>query len=122
MKVGREGENQACKYLEDRGHTILERNWRSGHLEIDIISLADDGLHFTEVKTRVAPLTARPEDNVGYVKQQRIIRAAKAYLNVFRKKNIFSDFEIYFDVLSVIFEGENSSILYMPQAYLPLYV
>lgn len=122
MNIGREGENQACRYLEDRGHTILERNWRSGHLEVDIISLADDGLHFTEVKTRVAPLTARPEENVGYVKQQRIIRAAKAYLNGFRKKAVFSDFDVFFDVLSVIFEGENSSILYMPQAYLPLYV
>ena len=122
MKLGREGENLACRYLEERGHTILDRNWRSGHLEIDIVSLSSDGLHFTEVKTRVAPMAARPEENVGYTKQQKIIRAAKAYLQEFRKKSVFSDFEIYFDVLSVIFEGKSSSILYLPQAYLPLFV
>ena len=37
--LGRQGEDIACTLLESMGHTILERNWRSGHLEIDIISL-----------------------------------------------------------------------------------
>ena len=42
-QTGRTGEDAACRYLTEQGHTILERNWRSGHLEIDIISLAPDG-------------------------------------------------------------------------------
>lgn len=46
--LGRHGEDETCQYLIDHGHTILERNWRYGHLEIDIISLAGDGIHFVE--------------------------------------------------------------------------
>ena len=37
LRLGRQGEDIACRYLESIGHTILERNWRSGHLEIDIV-------------------------------------------------------------------------------------
>ena len=51
-RLGQQGEDIACAFLEGLGHQILERNWRSGHLEIDIISLGADGIHFVEVKTR----------------------------------------------------------------------
>ena len=52
QKLGERGENVACRYLESMGHTILERNWRNGHLEIDIISVDPEGIHFVEVKAR----------------------------------------------------------------------
>ncbi|MGN1232352.1 MAG: YraN family protein, partial [Candidatus Cryptobacteroides sp.] len=45
-KLGKAGEDEVCNYLISRGHTILKRNWRSGKQEIDIISLACDGIHF----------------------------------------------------------------------------
>ena len=44
--LGQRGENLACRYLEGMGHTILERNWRNSHLEIDIISADPAGIHF----------------------------------------------------------------------------
>ena len=50
--LGRLGEDIACDLLRKMGHTILERNYRNGHLEIDIISIDADGIHFVEVKTR----------------------------------------------------------------------
>ena len=43
--LGQKGEDIACGLLEGMGHSILERNYRSGHLEIDIISLDADGIH-----------------------------------------------------------------------------
>ena len=52
--LGKHGEDDVCQFLIERGHTILDRNWRSGHLEIDIVTLAPDGIHFVEVKSRVA--------------------------------------------------------------------
>lgn len=39
LELGRLGEQMAAKCLEDNGYTILERNYRKGHLEIDIIAL-----------------------------------------------------------------------------------
>lgn len=124
MKVGRRGEELACEYLIGKGHTILERNWRSGHLELDIISLDKDGIHFVEVKSRVAPVTAQPEENVGYTKQKKLIAAAQRYLHsADRKRKLTSvDLEISFDVVSIIFEGDNFGIEWFPQAYIPLYI
>ena len=34
------------------GHEIIERNWRTRYCEIDIVSIKDDVLWFTEVKYR----------------------------------------------------------------------
>ena len=79
--LGAKGEEMDCHYLESRGHRILERNWRGGHLEVDIISQSSDGVHFVEVKTRTAPVAATVDDQVGAVKQHHIADAALKYLN-----------------------------------------
>ena len=110
MTLGRRGEEVACGYLLRHGHTILDRNWRSGHLEIDIVSLDRAGLHFVEVKSRVAPVPAAPEENVGYRKQSRIVAAAKKYLHTAEKMLQIAGCEVFFDVFSVIFEGEKTEV------------
>ena len=81
--LGRLGEDLACEYLRSRGHRILARNWRSSHLEIDLITRAPDGLHFAEVKSRTAPVSADPQDNVGPAKQKKITVAARRFLRDF---------------------------------------
>ena len=40
-ELGKIGEELAVEYLTDKGYQILERNWHSGHKEIDIIALDD---------------------------------------------------------------------------------
>ena len=50
--MGDASENVAADELRRRGHTILERNWRTRWCEIDIVSMLDDRLYFTEVKHR----------------------------------------------------------------------
>ena len=77
--LGKKGEQVAAEFLEAHGHTILQRNWRSGHLEIDLISEDDFGLHFVEVKSRTAPIEAAPEENVNPRKQGKITSAAPLY-------------------------------------------
>ena len=52
VEAGRKGEDAAVKYLENLGHKILARNWKTKWCEIDIVSEKDDVLHFTEVKYR----------------------------------------------------------------------
>lgn len=120
MNVGKQGEDAACRKLEALGHTIVERNWRTGHLEVDIISLSRNGLHFVEVKSRVAPVSAEPEENVTALKQRRIVAAAKSYLHSCQMKNCMT-MDVFFDVISVIFEGESTEVTYFPQAYVPIY-
>ena len=120
MKIGRMAEDMACEYLAAHGHTVVERNWRSGRLEIDIISLDRQGLHIVEVKSRVAPAQAGPEENVGWRKQRRLVSAAKAYLHSEEKRILLEQTEVFFDVFSVIFEGDKAEMQYFPQAYIPI--
>lgn len=120
-QTGRMGEDIACKFLVKNGHTILERNWRYGHLEIDIISCDGNGLHFVEVKTRRPPLQAQPQDSVDRNKQKRIVAAAQKYLLSGKAKEI-GDMECRFDVIAIVMEGRTWSIEYFPEAYYPMFL
>ena len=113
---GRLGEDKACEFLQSRGHRIVARNWQGGHLEVDVISEASDGLHFVEVKTRLAA-DAAPEEKVDALKQRRISVAALKYLN-----ETGSDREVFFDVVSVTLSGDELSVNYFPQAWIPMYL
>ena len=119
--LGQKGEDIACGLLEGMGHSILERNYRSGHLEIDIISLDADGIHFVEVKTRRDSIQAPPQYNVDRAKQGRIARAAQKFLNS-RKSLPPGSHECHFDVIAVVFQGDKYSTEWFPQAYIPIYV
>lgn len=120
-ELGRKGENIACKLLESMGHTILERNWRSGHLEIDIISFDASGIHFVEVKTRRNNIQAPPQENVNKKKQDRIVRAAQHFLRSGRGMPL-GNHECMFDVVAITFCEEEYETEWIPQAFLPLYM
>jgi putative endonuclease len=119
--LGRLGEDMACRHLEGLGHTILARNWRNGHLEIDVISLGPDGIHFVEVKTRRRNIQAAPQDNVGYRKQSRITKAAMGFLKS-REGVPYGSHECLFDVVAITFRGEEADLEWIPQAYIPIYL
>ena len=121
QKLGKLGEELACRHLESLGHTILKRNFRSGHLEIDIISIDHDGIHFVEVKARQKNIQAAPQDNVGYKKQSRITKAALSFLNS-RQGLPYGSHECSFDVVAVTFEGDKPRVEWIPQAYIPTYL
>ena len=55
------GEQMATRYLEDHGFVILDRNYRKGHQEVDIIALDHDELVIAEVKTRSAKPFSLPK-------------------------------------------------------------
>lgn len=83
--VGKTGEDVAVKFLEQNGYTVLERNYRSGHQEIDIIARDHEFLIFVEVKTRSCHIPesmsyGRPARAVGSTKQKNIVLAAQSYL------------------------------------------
>lgn len=119
--LGRKGEDIACRLLESKGHTILERNWRCGHLEIDIISFDAEGIHFVEVKTRRLSIQAPPQENVNHIKQARIAKAALKFLKT-GKGRPFGNLECMFDVVAVTFEGDKARTEWFPQAYIPIYL
>ena len=119
--LGRLGEDIACDLLRKMGHTILERNYRNGHLEIDIISIDAGGIHFVEVKTRRDSIQAPPQYNVDKAKQSRITKAALGFLHS-SKGLPLSSYECHFDIVAITFSGKSYSTEWFPQAYIPIYV
>lgn len=122
MLLGRRGEDVACEFLEELGHQIVRRNYRSGHLEIDIISTDGNGVHFVEVKSRVAPVAAAPEENVTPLKQKKIANAALRYLNNSKDLGITGGMDVSFDIVAVTFDGGETNVDWFPNAFIPIYL
>ena len=121
MLLGRRGEDLACRFLEGMGHRIVARNYRAGHLEIDIISTQGNGVHFVEVKSRVAPVAVAPEENVTLLKQRKIANAALRYLHSSKDPGVSWEMEVSFDVVAITFDGGEERLEWFPDAFTPLY-
>lgn len=112
--LGKKGEEIAAIYLSGKGYKIIERNWRTGKDEIDIIASKDNFLIIVEVKTRSSNLFGEPEESVDDKKQRFLIRAADEYVN---QKEV--DNEIRFDIISVIIEDNKHTIRHIEDAFYP---
>lgn len=77
---GNLGENVATAYLLQNGYTIIARNWRHKHWEIDIVAHKNNTLHIIEVKTRTNNKFGNPEESIGVKKMNHLKNAAEAYL------------------------------------------
>ena len=70
-ELGKAGEDAAVAYLEKNEYVIRHRNWRKGHLELDIVAAKDNELIVVEVKTRSDATIMQPEDAVTVQKIRR---------------------------------------------------
>ena len=77
---GTKGENVATDYLLQKDYTIIERNWRYKHWEIDIIASKNKKLHFVEVKTRTNKKFGNPEESINEKKMNALKKGAEQYL------------------------------------------
>ena len=74
------GENRAVLYLEETGYDILERRFRSGRGEVDIIARKGENLVFVEVKTWDVLSADSLELSVDARKRNRIRQCASYFL------------------------------------------
>jgi putative endonuclease len=112
--TGAKGEYLAAEYLIQQGYKIINQNWRTSHLEIDIIAQTTNFLAIIEVKTRINPLKS-PETSVNYQKQQKIYKATQAYLQLHP-----CILEIRFDIITIILNKDKPPIItHYPDAFYP---
>ena len=78
-ELGRFGEKAAADYLKKKGYRILEKNFRAGKNEIDIIASRKKEIVFVEVKTRIGDKFGTPREAVTKTKQQRYYKIAECY-------------------------------------------
>ena len=101
------GEDKACEYLKKLGFKIIERNFRKGYGEIDIVAIEEtkkDGkiLVFVEVKTRTSSQFGSPLEAITYWKLKSLIKMAKFYKMTHR--NLPESLRI--DAVAVILNGQ----------------
>lgn len=113
IETGKSGEDAAADYLVRHGMKIIERNWRMGHKEVDIIALDGNEIVFVEVKTRkTAP--QKPSDVMGDKKMSNLINAASVFIKT-RHVNL----ECRFDLVVIWGEPGAYEINHIARAFRP---
>ena len=107
--TGLEGEEQALRYLTDKGLTLIERRYRGSDGEIDLVMADGDTLVFVEVKYRPTGHTGDGLLAVSRGKRRRMVHAAQ----VFRVKRKAMDRPVRFDVVEITQDG----ICHIPNAF-----
>ena len=80
QKLGGKGEAAAARLLAAKHYRILDRNWRQGRLELDLVCEDGDEIVFVEVKTRTAGTLTSPEEGMSPGKRRSLIKAARCWL------------------------------------------
>ncbi len=110
---GSAGESLAEKLLTEKGFKLVERNYRYGRGEIDLIFYDRDILVFIEVRSVSSDMYGEPEDTISIRKRKQIKKIAGAYL---WEKEI-NDVECRFDVVAIKWENNKPLIKYIPNAF-----
>lgn len=111
---GNEAEDLACEFLQQKGWQILERNYYSGHSEIDIIARDDDVTVFLEVKMRSSTQFGKPFEFVNETKVEHVFRAAE----VWTLEHGLQNSPMRFDVIGILNQkGKAPEINHIPDAY-----
>ena len=79
-ELGAAGEELAVAWLRAHGFIIMDRNWRMGRYELDIVAARGDRVHFVEVKLRREGGLTRPEEAMTPAKGRALLRAANCYI------------------------------------------
>ena len=79
QRIGRWGEQAAADYLQKNGYTLLEKNARAAHGEIDLVTQLEGVTVFVEVKTRTSRGFGLPEEAVSPRKLAHMRAAAELY-------------------------------------------
>lgn len=103
-RLGALGERLATAHLEAAGYTIVERNFRTRHGELDLVATDRRCLVFCEVKTRIArgpPGPFGPFVSVGTAKRRRVRAMAREWLAAGHGRDARSSDELRFDAIGV---------------------
>jgi putative endonuclease len=77
--TARFGEKIASQYLTKKGYKIIDRNFRKGYGEIDIVAIFQGTLVFVEVKTRTTSLFGGAIEAISHGKLKKLIRTCEYY-------------------------------------------
>ena len=109
VELAKKGEQIAADFLEEKGFEIIERNYRYGHGELDIIAVdpSDGFTVFVEVKTRQNLYFGEPEYAITKSKQRQVKKVAELYLYDKEIENV----NCRFDVIAILLEDDDNPVI-----------
>lgn len=115
-EYGRRAEEFAANFLISKDYHLLDRNWRCGHLELDIVCTDFRELVFVEVKARRKSIFPHPEDVFTPMKERYMLLAAEAY--IMQHSYVMP---VRFDLIAIVhnhtgFEIEHLEAVFVPRA------
>lgn len=113
QEFGELGERIAERWLRRNGWRVVQRRFRSGHRDIDLIVTRDDMVAFVEVKARHGSEFGDPVEAVNWSKQKELARSASVWIH--RHGRPADSYR--FDVVGVLVEGERVRIRHVPNAF-----
>jgi putative endonuclease len=112
--LGRQAEDAAARFLEQAGLTVVERNVRFPHGELDLICRDGRVWVFVEVKCRQTRWGDAPAAAVEWWKRRRLVRLAQHYL----KWKGLGEVSCRFDVIAVTVEDDGTAeVRHLPAAF-----
>jgi putative endonuclease len=111
--LGELGERIAERWLRARGWRVMQRRFRSGHRDIDLVVERDGVVAFVEVKARRGAEFGGPLAAVNWRKQKELGRSARVWVDRHGRA-----MEAYrFDVIGVLVAGSRVRIRHVPNAF-----
>jgi putative endonuclease len=82
IETGSAAEARAVELLVRRGYQIVERNFRCGSGELDVIARDGDVLVFVEVRSRASDSRGHAAETVDSRKQRQVAKVAMHYIGL----------------------------------------
>lgn len=102
LEIGKIGEQIASSFLQSKGITIVEYNFRTKFGEIDIVGKKDNKTIFVEVKTRIGEAKGKPYEAVNARKISHLKMASTLYV----LKNKLKNTKLSLQVVSIVLRSD----------------
>src|SRR3954466_15769970 len=99
---GELGERIAERWLTRRGWRVIQRRFRNGHRDIDLVVERDGTVAFVEVKARRGADFGGPVAAVNWRKQKELTKSAYVWI----ERHGTAATEYRFDVVGVLVDGK----------------
>jgi putative endonuclease len=114
---GELGERIAERWLRRQGWRVVQRRFRSGHRDIDLVVERNGLIAFVEVKARRGNRFGDPVEAVNWKKQRELGRSARVWIDRHGRAP-----EAYrFDVIGVLVAGARVRVRHVENAF-PLHL
>jgi putative endonuclease len=110
---GELGERIAERWLRRQGWRVVQRRYRSGHRDIDLVVEREGTVAFVEVKARRGSEFGDPVEAVNWSKQKQLIRSASTWIDRHGKPSEF----YRFDVVGILVQGDRVRVRHIANAF-----